>query len=1040
MNNVWKWRWLVLAAWVLAVAALLMTMPDMGNLVREKGQINIPEGYMSRNAQELLNKLSGKSGQEMDMSLVAVFHGDAALTDQQMQEIGTTVQALEQKKSELGIQSILSPIGRDELKDQLISKDKTTVLVSINAAPGSRTKEQVRADFTKFLKDNSKLPAYLTGAPLIVEDFVETTQAGVHRTEGIAVLFIVVVLIIIFRSPVAPVISLLSVGISYLVANGIVAQLVDRFNYPFSNFTQIFLVLVLFGIGTDYNILLFSRFKEELLVRESKLEAVIHTYKTAGKTVLVSGLAVFIGFSVLGLAKFQLFKSASAVGIGVGVLLLALVTVMPVLMGLLGGRLFWPSKVVTSHEGSKIVNSITGFAVRRPYAGIALSLALSLSVLFFYRGDLSYNSLKEIDESLPAVQGITVVNEHFPAGQALPSTLVLENGEAMDSAAALGFIDKVSEAIAKIPGVDAIYSATRPMGKKIPELYSSDQQASLKKGVDQANAGLVKIRDGLKGAAAQLQAAPSGGADQVGQLVAGTQAAQAGVDQAAAALSKISTGLVQGADGTRQLRTAIDTLTGSLSQLSQSTEQLTAGLGAIQTGYGTLLGEYQKLEGVVTGMLQASEAMAGQIARLEKSEASLAANSDFAALKQTAAGLNAQLKQLSGGIAALNGQFSGANGQLAQISQGLAQVQAGQGKLLAGAQQISASAGALETGLAQAAAGQSQVTAKLPELSGGLAKINQGQQQLGQGLAQISGQIGQLTTGLNDSVTGLDAVSAGLVSIGGYLEQASGSPAAETFFIPEAVRTGAEFAQSLDQYMSADRRLTKWQIILSVDPYSAEAMDVIDNIRQTFTELAKGTPYQGADFGINGVPAQNSDLNAISSGDFSTTVSLMLAGIFIVLIAVTRSFWTPVFIIASMVAAYYSALSLTELIFRNFTGSGELNWTIPFFAFIMIVALGVDYSIFLMMRYREYKHLPPRQAIVEAVKYTGGVIVSAVIILSGTFAAMYPSGVLTLTQMATGTIIALFLLAFLFLPLFIPACMALKERLTKGSAPHSGAD
>lgn len=112
---------------------------------------------------------------------------------------------------------------------------------------------------------------------------------------------------------------------------GIIAHLVDQFNFPFSNFTQVFVVVVLFGVGTDYNILLFTRFKEELSKRENAFLATKETFKSAGKTVLYSGIAVLIGFASLALASFKLYQSTSAVAIGVAVLLLVLTTLNPFL-------------------------------------------------------------------------------------------------------------------------------------------------------------------------------------------------------------------------------------------------------------------------------------------------------------------------------------------------------------------------------------------------------------------------------------------------------------------------------------------------------------------------------------------------------------------------------------------------------------------------------------------------------------------------------------------------------------------------------------
>lgn len=170
---------------------------------------------------------------------------------------------------------------------------------------------------------------YLTGSDLIAGDFLTSSQEGVKKTEVISIIFILVILIIVFRSPIVPIVSLLTVGVSYLVSMGIIAHLVDQFNFPFSNFTQVFVVVVLFGVGTDYNILLFTRFKEELSKQENAFLATKETFKSAGKTVLYSGIAVLIGFASLALASFKLYQSTSAVAIGVAVLLLVLTTLNP---------------------------------------------------------------------------------------------------------------------------------------------------------------------------------------------------------------------------------------------------------------------------------------------------------------------------------------------------------------------------------------------------------------------------------------------------------------------------------------------------------------------------------------------------------------------------------------------------------------------------------------------------------------------------------------------------------------------------------------
>jgi RND superfamily putative drug exporter len=113
-------------------------------------------------------------------------------------------------------------------------------------------------------------------------------------------------------------------------------------------------------------------------------------------------------------------------------------------------------------------------------------------------------------------------------------------------------------------------------------------------------------------------------------------------------------------------------------------------------------------------------------------------------------------------------------------------------------------------------------------------------------------------------------------------------------------------------------------------------------------------------------------------------------------------------------------MAIAEVIFVRMLGYTGLSWTVPFFGFVLLVALGVDYSIFLMDRFKEYGHLRAEEAILLAMKNMGTVIMSAALILGGTFAAMLPSGVQSLLQIATIVLSGLALYAFVMLPLFIP--------------------
>jgi RND superfamily putative drug exporter len=235
----------------------------------------------------------------------------------------------------------------------------------------------------------------------------------------------------------------------------------------------------------------------------------------------------------------------------------------------------------------------------------------------------------------------------------------------------------------------------------------------------------------------------------------------------------------------------------------------------------------------------------------------------------------------------------------------------------------------------------------------------------------------------------------------------------------------------LDMYMSDDRKITKLNLTMTVNPYSQEAMDVAEEINETIKETIKNTQFEDWTYGVGEVASSNNDMDKIASNDFKRAITFMLAGIGIMLLFLFRSFWMTLFVILSLVASYFVSLTISEFVFIDLLGQPGLSWTVPFFSFIAIISLGVDYSIFLIMRYKEYQLHKPTVAILEAMKQIGSVILSAMIILTGTFAALYPSEVTTLMQIATIVIVGLILLVLIMLPIFIPAMVSLKERFTK---------
>nr|WP_282434423.1 MMPL family transporter [Desulfosporosinus orientis] len=188
-----------------------------------------------------------------------------------------------------------------------------------------------------------------------------------------------------------------------------------------------------------------------------------------------------------------------------------------------------------------------------------------------------------------------------------------------------------------------------------------------------------------------------------------------------------------------------------------------------------------------------------------------------------------------------------------------------------------------------------------------------------------------------------------------------------------------------------------------------------------------GTTLANSQYAIGGETSTTNDLHGIAVSDMKTTQIIVLIGIFTVLALIIKSFWIPLYIIGSLLLSFYTSITLTSLFAEKFLHSGELAWNVPFFGFVMIIALGVDYSIFLMMRFKEYRGSTPHEGIVKASANVGGVVLSAARILAGTFATLAPSGINTLIELAVCVCLGIIILSVILLPFVIPAFISIQD-------------
>ncbi|KGR76633.1 MMPL family transporter [Ureibacillus sinduriensis] len=1008
MKSIIKGRWAIFAIWLVATIVLTVIQPDINAILRQQGQ----EGTNSDSPSVIAGDILGKMNTTEGTDNLIVFYNENKLSDEEMLQIGDAVESIRDSSSELGVTEMIDPFGMPDAKSSLISEDGTTLMVSYKLDKQGREIDDIKELFEKKLEP-VPVEHYLSGEDFINNDYLKASQAGVEKSAALTVIFILIVLVIAFRSIVTPFISLVLVAFSYLVSMGIAAQLIDKAGFPITSLTQMLLVLILFGIGTDYNILLFNRFKEELAHGHSVDDSIINTYKTAGKTIAYSILTVFIAFLALVFSESPIYKSGVVVVIGVTILLIEILTLTPFMMKVLGKKIFWPSKNVEGHKENKFWEKTSSFGTKHPILITIVILVIILPMIILHEEKLNFDTVGELGDAYPSSKAINLVADHFGKGQAMPATVVIESNEALDNNDSLAVIDNITERLNDLEGVKMVSSVTQPQGKQIADFYVDSQMGTVTEGISQTQDGVDQIYNGLTEAQEGLESADF---SQVNQMVDGTAKLQDGLTALTDGLEQIQAGIDDGTNNPQTIFNGLAAVEKNLSNMSGGIALLAESYGKMQDGYTEMGTHYQDATNALVGVKGAIAQMKSMIDSLGNSYVDSDSDENFLALKQAIDGLSTSLAQITPeSIDVLNKNYNSVTAGFATANENLASMKDGLSQMAGGLKK-------LKDGLGQASSGIETVVANMNTVNAGLSEMKAGQQQLVAGLNGF-GEFGERLTDVNN---GLEGISNGLEQTNGYLTQLNTN---KTFFIPEEALTNEEFKKSLDAFMSEDRKITKMTIVLKDDPYSDEALATINTINDTLFAGLKGSVLSDAKSGTVGTSATTNDMNEVLSGDLSRTTVIVIIGVLLVLFLVIRSFWTPVFITASLIGAYYTAMFIINFIFLDLLGYDGISSFVPFFSFIIIVALGVDYSIFLMMRFKEYPDLSPKEAIVLASKHTGGVIISAVIILGGTFATLMPAGIILLTELAIAVITGLTVLCFILLPLFVPALMALPDAL-----------
>ena len=435
--------WIVIGAWIV-IAGVLAMGPKLQSVTTNDASKSLPASLESKRADA---ELQASFPDARGTPVIVVFSSDAPLSAEQKQAI---------EDGEAWLKSGAEPINSTRIE---YSPDGQGALVfaSLDGNPGEESfRDSVQAIRDHFGDNVADMEVRVTGPGGLITDVYQIfLNADIKLLIG-TVILVLVLLLLIYRSPVLPFVPLLAVGFAYFVAGSILALVAQATGQMLSGQATSLMVILLFGAGTDYGLLLISRYREELRGESDARAALATALGETWEAIAASGLTVTLAVLTLLLADYGDYRSfAPVLGFGVFVTLIAGLTLMPALLAVLGRRAFWPRVPregdATEHRTWRRIAERVAAAPKRSAALVAAVLAVLALGCLLYSPRFSFT--EDFLKDMPSKQGYALLEKHFPKGSLAPTTVLIKAPEAPPE-----FVTgMITGALNEAPGVAAAF-------------------------------------------------------------------------------------------------------------------------------------------------------------------------------------------------------------------------------------------------------------------------------------------------------------------------------------------------------------------------------------------------------------------------------------------------------------------------------------------------------------------------------------------------------------------------------------------------------
>jgi RND superfamily putative drug exporter len=435
-----RFRYPVVALWVAVTIVSVHLFPSLSDVSKDTNSGFLPSDTPSMQAAALARPFLNTDN--ASAILVVSRPGGGSLTPADTAAIISVEQSLPGQV--FGIGGTVRDLGASPDGAARQALIETTLPPYDGSGKGETFVDDVRS-ILRTASAGDGLTYNLTGELPTVVDTQRDSNRSKSSTQGLSMLFIVVLLLIAFRALLAPLLTLAPAIMVLLLSSPVIAA-TTRLGVEVSSITQVVLVVLLLGAGTDYGLFLVFRVREELRRGLAPKDAVIRAVTTVGESITFSALTVIAALMSLAFARFGLYQSMGpALAVAIALMLLAGLTLLPAILAIFGRAVFWPSRArLVEKPKTSLYGRIAGSVVRRPLGVVAVGV---IGFAALATGSLSASTAGFGDRSTgpsgsDSAQGTAVQTAHFPA-PANPTDVLLRFAQPVWND--LGAIDRAEQ-------------------------------------------------------------------------------------------------------------------------------------------------------------------------------------------------------------------------------------------------------------------------------------------------------------------------------------------------------------------------------------------------------------------------------------------------------------------------------------------------------------------------------------------------------------------------------------------------------------------